>query len=143
MVELLVPVGAGQQVTFDTIPMLRNQLNQVVYIKDIQVFLVTTYAAGQKNQGVPGLPATELPKGVLVLYTNDILGVKMIPLAQLVHIDDGTNPFQQEIEGFDDLQGVDWDKSYVQFSSAPANTPYIIPFGVKYVKVKQSTTATA
>lgn len=139
MVELTVPTGtaAGSRVVFNTIPQLRNQLNQVIHIKDIEVFPITSYAKSQTNPAINGMVATEISKLVLVLYTNGEEGVKQIPLVKLIHTDDKVNPFQQEFNGFDDLQNVDWDKSYVQFNAAAAAGPYVIPFGVTYMKLLQ------
>jgi hypothetical protein len=60
------------------------------------------------------------------------------PLAMLNNIQDGVTPFQWgEIE-FDDLQKVDWTKSYFQFNAAAAGTPYVIPLGITYLKLNSN-----
>lgn len=142
LVELTVPVGiaAGNRVPFNTIPQLRNQANQTITIKDIATYLVTSYGHSQVNNTVAGMPAAELPKCVLVLYVNGEESIKMIPLAELLHVNDATNPFQENWYPFDDLTNVDWDKSYVQFNAAAAGTPYVIPFGIRYIRFMKNTT---
>lgn len=138
MVELVVPANtaAGSRVPFDTIPVLRNQTNQTIYIQRMRTFLTTAYANSQKTPALPGLAAADLPKAVLVLYFENAENAKYIPLAMLNNIQDAaSNPFQQSPEEFDNLQNVDWDKCYVQFSSAPNAASFVIPFGVSYAKV--------
>lgn len=136
MVELTIPAGtgAGSRVPFNTIPQLRNQQNQDIFIKGIKIFLASVYAASQANNAIPGFPATELPKCVLVLYVNGEESIKQIPLAQLNNINDVANPFQFMEDTFEDLSNVDWDKSYVQFNTAAAGAPYVIPFGITYMR---------
>jgi hypothetical protein len=141
LVELTVPAnaGAGSRVAFNTIPQLRNQANQTITIKDICIYLDTAYAFSQVTNSVIGMAATEIPKCVLVLYVNGEESIKMIPLAELNHIQDATaNPFQQNWYPFADLENVDWDKSYVQFNSAGAGTQYVIPFGIRYLRMMKN-----
>ncbi len=78
-----------------------------------------------------------------MLYVDGEESVKMIPLPQLVHINDTANPsvFQQEIQQFADLNNVAWEKSYVQFSVAAAGSPYIIPFGITYLRMRRDPTS--
>lgn len=138
MVELTIPAGValGQAVSFNTIPQLRNQLDQTVLIQNIEVFPVTSYGASQVTAALAGMPVAEIPKTVLTLYVNGWESIKSIPLAKLAHIQDGTpSPFQQAMSFFDNLQNVDWDKSYVRFNAAAAGTPYVIPFGISYLKL--------
>jgi hypothetical protein len=136
LVELTIPAGvaAGSRVAFNTIPQLRNQANQTITIQDIAVYPDTSYGHSQVTPTVVGFPVAEIPKGVLVLYVNGEESIKMIPLAELIHINDAANPFQQNWYPFNDLENVDWDKSYVQFNAAAAGNPYIIPFGIRYMR---------
>jgi hypothetical protein len=134
-IELLVSATAGQRVSFTDIPELRTDAGQQVFIKNVEVFPLSAYSASQLNPSVPGMPNAELPKAVLVLYVMGEERIHLIPLAKLIHIQDGVVPFQQQEVAFDDLNRVDWTKSYVQFSANPAGGPYVIPFGVTYVKI--------
>ncbi len=138
LVELLVPVGAGNRVSFTDIPQLRTQQDQEIFVRDIELFLVTVYSASQTNPGIPGMPVAEMPKAVLCLYVMGEERIHFIPLVKLNHIQDAVpNSFQQWPNSFDDLAKVDWAKSYVQFSAVPAGTPYVIPLGVTYLKLSQ------
>lgn len=135
LVELTVPASSTGRVGFNTIPQLRNQANQVIQILDIQLYPITIYANSQVTNSIPGMPVADIPKAVLVLYVNGEESIKMIPLAQLNHIQDGTpTPFQEQLFGFDKLTNVDFDKSYVQYSAASAANVYVIPFGVRYLR---------
>lgn len=140
LVELTVPNGTLGRVTFNTIPQLRNQPDQIIVINDIDVFPETSYGNSQQTSTLPGLPGADIPKAVLVLYVNGEESIKMIPLAKLIHVNDFTNPYQENIFGFDGLTNVDFDKSYVQFSTASAGGPYVIPFGVTYIRLVKSAT---
>jgi hypothetical protein len=136
-----IPTGQTGRFNFLDQPQLRNQPNQVIIIRDIEIFPVTSYAASQYTNGVVGLPIAEIAKVVLVLYINGEESVKYIPLAKLNHIQDATPAvFQQALQGFDNLSNVDWDKSYVQYNSASANGPYIIPFGITYFRFQRDPT---
>lgn len=134
LVELLVPAATFGRVTFQTIPQLRNQPDQIIQITSIKIYPDTSYANSQQTGSLPGMPATEIPKAVLVLYVNGEESIKMIPLAQMNAINDFASPFQQELWAFDQLKNVDFDKSYVQFSSASDANPYVIPFGISYIR---------
>lgn len=143
IVELVIPNDSSGRVNFKTQPQLRNQADQVIIIKGIKVYPVYAYSNSQQTAGLTGVAITELPKAVLVLYVNGWEAVHMIPLNELVHVQDPLNggAFQQEIQAFADLQNVDWDKSYVQFSIAASGSPYIIPFGIEYVRLQRDPSA--
>lgn len=135
LVELLVPAGAGNRVSFTDIPQLRTQEDQEIFVNNIEIFLASVYANSQTNNSVAGLPATELDKAVLCLYVMGEERIHFIPLVKMNTINDGTNPFNNVAMELDSLAKIDWAKSYVQFSTVPASTPYVIPFGVTYIKV--------
>ena len=139
LVELQVNANTPGQFNFDTQANLRNQPDQIIYIQGIQVYPNTVYSNSQTSSAIPGVAVTEIPKAVLVLYVNDELSVYRIPLAQLINVQDNNNPslFQQEIQTFENLGNVAWDKSFVQFSVAPVGATYIIPFGITYIKMKR------
>lgn len=135
IVELTVDANQSGRFYFETQPQLRNQSDQTIIIKGIKCYLDTVYSNSQQTPSVVGFAGTELPKAALTLYINGQENVKTIPLAELVNINDGTNPFQENIEPFADLNNVDWAKSYVQFSAAAAGAPYVIPIGVTYLRL--------
>jgi len=137
MVELTVSANQPGRFNFVTQPQLRNQPDQIIVVKGIQVFPDTVYSNSQTSAAVVGVPVAELPKAVLVLYVDGEESLHMIPLAQLINVNDTNNPsiFQQEIQQFADLKNVAWEKSYVQFSVAAAGTPYVIPFGISYIRM--------
>jgi hypothetical protein len=139
LVEMMVPDGSTGRVNFASIPQLRNQANQLIIVKGIDVFSEESYAFSQITNNIPGMPVAEMPNAVLVLYVNGEESVRMIPLGKLNHvqIDGGGSLFQQNLFGFDDLSNVDFDKSYVQFSVATAG-PYVIPFGITYLRMQQN-----
>lgn len=137
LVELTINQNQPGRYNFVTQPQLRNQPDQIIIIKGIQVYPDSVYSNSQTDATLPGLAAAEVPKAVLVLYINGQENVKMIPLAQLININDTAIPFQQEIQGFADLNNVAWEKSYVQFSVAAAGSPYVIPFGVTYIRMQR------
>lgn len=136
MVELTVNANNPGQFNFVTQPNLRNQADQIVFIQGIQIFPDTAYSNSQTSGGIAGVAVAELPKAVLCLYVQNELSLFRIPLPMLVNTQDTANPsiFQQEIISFDNLPNVVWEKSFVQFSVAPVGAPYVIPFGINYIR---------
>lgn len=140
LVELNVPASTTGRVTFQTIPQLRNQTDQIIVIRDIEVFTVSSYANSQQNSSLPGMPVADVAKAVLVLYVNGEESIKNIPLAMLIHVDDFTNVYHERIFSFENLLNVDFDKSYVQFATASTASNYVIPFGISYNRLVKSAT---
>jgi len=141
LVELTVPGGATGRVTFQTIPQLRNQANQVIIIKSISVFDIYSYAYSQVTNSIPGMDYNEWYKAVLVLYVNGEESIKMIPLTMLsavatTALSGQPIPYLNNILSFDDLTNVDWDKSYVQFNQPAAASTYVIPFAITYIRMQ-------
>lgn len=143
LVELSIPANATGRINFQTIPQLRNQPDQIIVIKGIEIFLDTTYGNSQTNNAVVGMPAAELPKCVLVLYVNGEESIKMIPLAKLINVNDQTNPYRPFPVEFDSLTNVDFDKSYVQFNAAAQATAYVIPFAINYIRLVKNSQSVA
>ena len=139
MVELNVTANNMGKFGFNSVPQLRNQADQIIIIKGISVFPITSYAGSLVTPGVGGMPLIEIPKVTLVLYVNGEESVKSIPLSLLITVNDFAAPYQQIPYGFQDLQNVDIDKSYVYFSVAAAATPYVIPFGFHYDRLVKAT----
>jgi hypothetical protein len=131
-----IATGTTGRVSFTDQPQLRNQPGQIIIITNVEVFLDTVYGHSQYTNSLVGFPAADLKKCVLVLYVGGEESIHYIPLAKLNHIDDKTNSFQWDLQGFDRLSDLDWDKSYVQYNAASAAGSYIIPFGVTYFRFK-------
>jgi hypothetical protein len=137
LVELTVPANApaGSRASFNTIPQLRNQANQRIIVTDICVYPDTSYAFSQVTNSIIGMPAAEIPKLAATFYINGEESLKIIPLTELIHVNDLSAPFLQNWYPFADLENLDWDKSYVQFNSAGNNATYVIPFGIRYIRL--------
>lgn len=128
--------GTTGRVNFLDQAQLRNQPGQIVIITNIEIFMDSVYSHSQVTNSIVGFPAADLPKAVLNLYVQNEETIFYLPLAKLNHVDDGLSPFQWDLQGFDRLPDVAWDKSFVQFSAATAGGPYVIPFGVTYYRFK-------
>lgn len=138
LVELTIAANIPGRVYFQTQPQLRNQGDQVIFIQSIQVYTTASYSNSQVTGTIGGLPAAEIVKAALCLYVDGEENIKLIPLPQLNNLNSAAGLFQQEIQSFADLNNVVWEKSYVQFSVAAANTPYVIPFGIGYLRMKRN-----
>lgn len=136
VVEVQIPAVAVNQVPLPDVANLRDMSNQRITIFDIEVMCDYAYAASFRNQALPGLPFTELPKISLVLYYNNHEYIRWIPLAKLNYTQNGGvgASFQQERTSFADLKDVVWPKSYLQFNAALVGTPYIVPLLITYWK---------
>lgn len=135
LVELTVPGSSTGRINFQSVPQLRNQSNQQITIKSIEVYDASIYAKSQVNNSVAGMPVAEVAKAVLVLYVNGEESVRMVPLARLMPVNvAGSSSNYQKLE-FEDLGNVDLDKSYVQFNQASNSTIYVIPFGISYLRM--------
>lgn len=128
-IEIPVPVGAGTKVMIPDQPQLRIQADQRIFTQKIELYTATVIPVSPN--GNTNAPSAELIKGVLVLYVKGEERVYRIPLFALNEINDFTNPHKQFVEEFDNLE-IDFAKSYIQYSSAPAVTPYSILLGIKY-----------
>ena len=140
LIELTIAVNQPGRVYFVTQPQLRNQPDQIITIKGIQVYQDTIYSFSQVTGTIPGMALAEAIKAALVLYVDGEETIKLIPLPQLINQNNTNQPsvFQQEIQTFADLNNVAWDKSYVQFSVAAAGAPYVIPFGITYLRMRRN-----
>lgn len=130
-IEIPVPVGAGSKVMIPDQPQLRIQKDQKIQVQGVEVF--TDVVSPVSPNGATNAPATELAKASLVLYIKGEEKIYRYPLLALIGINDGTNPYRQELPSFDNLE-VDWAKSYIQYSSAPAATPYVVLLGIQYTR---------
>lgn len=139
MVEIIVPAGTTGSVPFPDVPNLRNQTDQKIVVLDIEFFPVYAYGASYLNNTIPGTPIAELPKAALILYVNGEESIRRIPLSKINYSQNAGvgSTFEQERVPFDRLQNIDWPKSYVQFNAALVGLPYVMPFGITYLKFKQ------
>lgn len=136
LIELSVDLNQSGRVVFPSVPQLRNQANQIILIRNIFVFPITDYANSQYDNSVPGIAAIDIPKAILVLYVNGEESIHMIPLSFLIVTENANTPNVNFEFPFEDISNVDFDKSYVQFSS-PASASCVIPFGINYVRLSK------
>ncbi|MES3018585.1 MAG: hypothetical protein V4721_12430 [Bacteroidota bacterium] len=139
MIEIIVPAGTVGQVPFPDVPNLRNQQDQEIVILDIEFFPVYAYGASYLNNTIPGTPFAELPKAAMILYVNGEESIRRIPLSKINYSQNAGvgATFEQERVPFAQLRKIDFPKSYVQFNAALVGLPYVMPFGITYLKYKQ------
>jgi hypothetical protein len=133
LVELLVTGVAGGQTqtqwNFPDLPKLRY-----TSLLAMETFGSDTMSASPNN--VATAANTILEKSYLVLYANERQDLYRIPLVSLVRTQATTSantPFVRQLFEFNGSK-VTWDKSYIQISSAPANTTnFSFIFGVYYI----------
>jgi hypothetical protein len=124
-----IPVsGTGTKVKIPDQPQLRIQGDQKIYVTDIELF--TDSVMPVSPDGNTNATNAELLKAALVIQIKGEDRVYRIPVFKLNRINDGTSPYQQELQSLDELE-IDWAKSYFQYSSAPSGT-YSILIGVTY-----------
>lgn len=133
-IEIPINVGAGTKVQIPDQPQLRIQKDQKIFVQRIEVF--TAVISPKSPNGVTNAPTAELAKAVLCLYVKGEEKIYNYPLLALIGINDGTNPFRFELPEFDSLE-IDWAKSYIWYSSAPAPT-YSVLLGIQYTRVLNS-----
>lgn len=134
LVELLVPgvASTGQtqtQWSFPDLPKLRY-----TSLLAMETFGVDTMTVSPNNVATP--TAAILQKSYLVLYANERQDLYRIPLISLVRTQATTGASTPFVRALFEFQGqkVTWDKSYIQISSAPANTSnFSFIFGVYYI----------
>lgn len=137
-VELFVPAttaGAGIHVEFEDQPLLRTQKGKNVYIQGIETFSNQAYT--QLPNGHTLATATELAAGSLFLSVENFFQYFRIPLIRLNNIYGDPAafiPYTPNIFWFDNLSGVIWTESYVEFGPDPAGLglPFSFLFGVYY-----------
>lgn len=139
LVELIVPANTTSRAMFKDLPNLRTQGNNKVQVQAIQAFCIKQVSVSPS--GVAMCAIADFMKAYLVLNVAGEEKVFQMPLAQLntVRPDAVTAaeyvPSVSDLQMFENLEGVDWTKSYVQFGSAPAATAFSILFGVHYTRL--------
>jgi len=142
LVEVTVPATATREIEFPTSSNLQNDTDQKIIITDIEVYPVYVQTGSIRTSGVGVLPVLEIPKVSLVWYYQGGEWIRNIPLAKLIYITPpiGTaSPFSMERVAFDMLQDCAIDKCKVVYNTAPAGLPYVIPFGITYIKLVPNT----
>lgn len=126
--------GAGQTVNLPDVPQLRNDSNQRITIKMIEVITVNILGFDPNNTATVNAPTAELLKATLVLYDNGWNKVYQFPVLMLNHMASDPAafiPYDWNRREFNDLNRVDWNKSQFVFVAAPTPT-YSILLGVSY-----------
>jgi hypothetical protein len=139
IVELTVPNGTLGQLDFPDVPNLRNDEDQKVVITDIEFFPITVYAFSRLNQVTPGPTSADLPNISLTIYNANEQNINGIPILKLNYTQSDPAafiPFQQERARFEQLERVAWLKCFVQYTAVSTGGPYVLPFGITYMKWK-------
>lgn len=125
-------VGAGNRLNFQDQPQLRNDGNKKVRILAIEAYPAEVIPVSPSGETVSNQAAFQ--NAVLTLSVGGTDNLLYIPLARLniMHVETDTVPFTDQQFEFQNLAGVDWSKSYVQFCAAPAATQFSYLFGVHY-----------
>lgn len=125
---------ATQTVNFPDVPQLRNDANQAITIKAIEVVTDNVLTNSISDNTLVTAPVTELVKATLILYDDRWNKIYLMPLLFLNDVQSEWGnfiPFQQKIREFNDLRRVDWNKSQISFVAAPTPS-YSIMLGVSY-----------
>lgn len=133
-IEIPVNAGAGTKVMIPDQPQLRIQKDQKIFVQGIEVF--TAVVSPTSPNGVANATTAELAKGTLCLYVKGEEKIYRYPLLAMVGVNDGTNPYRFQLPEFDNLE-IDWAKSYIWYSSAPAPT-YVVLLGIQYTRILNS-----
>jgi hypothetical protein len=137
LVEVVIDANAavGQLNLPNNVATLTNNPERKIFIKDIEVFPDYAQTGSIKNNGTPGLPVAEVPKISIALYYNEGVFIRYIPIAKLIYTVPPGNvdcPYQHERVAFDNLYPFDLGQSFLQFNTAPAGMPYVVPIGFTY-----------
>ena len=125
-VEVIIPAGVtATRFNFPDLPKLR-------YTSLLAMESYTSNDITQTPTGNTPIAVTDLQNAFLVLYADERQDLYRIPLITLHRTQNTANdPFVRSLFEFVG-QKVTWDKSYVEFGTAPVGQ-ISIPFGVYYV----------
>lgn len=138
MVELVVPAGTtGSKINYPDIPQLRDDTTQDIIVKGLESFSIESMPLSPMGNVVA--TTAQLQNAFLVLYIEDEESVLYLPLIKLnaMFASLGTGTMQQQFEPTE-LENVkiDWNKTYIQFATPPANEDqFSIMLGVSYKKL--------
>lgn len=137
LVELKILANTQQlnaQTEFQEQAQLRNDSTQSITIRAIETYCNQTIS--NAPSGNPVATPDQIKSAFLVLNIKTFEFENLIPLGALNRIySDPANyaPFVQDLFLFDDINQVQWAKSFVQFANgAGDNDPYSFLFGVHY-----------
>lgn len=140
IIEIPVTTNGLGKVNFPSIANLRNQEDQVIIIKKIQL-ITPSVLTNAPVSGAVVAPLTELQKISLVLYCEGWEKGQLIPALTLNNMftEGSGEPFKTSPVRFDSWRNLDWEKSYLQYSNGTvtAGQPYAVVFEVEYVKLKK------
>jgi hypothetical protein len=119
LVELVIPgVGGGQTGTrwnFPDLPKLRYTSLQAATI-----FTAGTLTLSPLGNAI--MSTTRLAKAYITFYANERQDLYRIPLLEMNHIQNSVpDAFSRQLFEFAG-QKVTWEKTYIEFGSAPGNT---------------------
>jgi hypothetical protein len=129
LIEL--PIGVNQgvgRVMFSDIPQLRNTA-----LRALETWNVSN--VGKSPNGLAVITAENAANVYIGLFINGKDTIVRMPLVSLNRMYVNPSAYgaaTAHLQEFEDLQGVDWSKSYVQFAAAPAATAFAIIIGVYY-----------
>lgn len=142
IIEVQVANGTSRAPLPD-VPQLRNQGDQVIIIKSIRLITPKVLTHGP-NTGTVNTPLADLKKMSLVLYSNGWEKGHLIPVLLLNDVADAdstaatTIPYRQQSTRLSNWTDVDWNKSYLQFSTnLTASQASVTILEVEYVRMSK------
>lgn len=125
-VEVIISAGViSTRFNFPDLPKLRY--TSLLAMESYFVSDIT-----QTPTGNTPITVTDAQQGFLVLYADERQDLYRIPLITLHRTQNSANdPFVRSLFEFVG-QKITWDKSFIEFATAPTG-PLSIPFGVYYV----------
>ncbi len=133
VVEIKITTAA-ETVNFPDVPQLRNDANQRIIIKGIELVTDNVLVNSVSDNTLVTAPVAELAKATLNLYDAGWQKIYQIPLLFFNHMQSEWGnfiPFSEKLREIDDFRRVDWNKSQIVFVAAPAPS-YSIMLGVDY-----------
>jgi hypothetical protein len=129
LIEL--PIQANQpagRVMFPDIPQLRGTTLQAV-----EGYVVSHI--GFSPTGLTVMSMASATNSYIGLFVNGKDQIVRMPYPQLIRLVTPTiaAPYSNELQQFDNLLGVDWSKSFIQFSAAPQVGIFAVMLGVHYL----------
>lgn len=140
LIETQIPANStATRFQFNDQPQLRTDQTQDVVIQALQIYDLTDVTLSPNNVAVSTAAFMKLT--FLVLYIDGEESIYRIPLVDIHITSNGADPFQYELDLFDNLM-MDWTKSYF-FTPTPyaAGTFATFSFllGVRYRKLPPGT----
>lgn len=141
LIEVPVTQNGITQVNFPDIANLRNQADQVIIIKSIQLITPSILTNGPVT-GFALAPLTELQKMSAILYSEGWEKGQLIPLLTMnsVFTEGSGEPWSEKTMRLDSWKNLDWNKSKIVYSNGTVSVgqPYAIVFDVQYVKLAKN-----